>query len=145
MLQKIMIKIVLVFFVSQACALQIPVLANKQGAIKGYDSVSYFNSRKGRRGSSEITYQWYGTNWRFKTEENKALFVDDPSKYAPQFGGYCATAMAKNAIVASDPKISVVYEGKLYLFYSKSAKDTWKRGKERNIVSGEKFWQQKNN
>ena len=37
----------------------------------------------------------------------------------PQYGGYCAFAMAmKNAKVPSDPKTFKLHNGKLYLFFN---------------------------
>jgi hypothetical protein len=63
------------------------------------------------------------SRWHFKKLKNKELFISDPIKYAPKYGGFCATAMAKGAIVPSDPKISAVYNQQLYLFYSKDARD----------------------
>jgi len=145
MLYKLCTKLILVFFVSQTFAAQVPVFANKKGAIEGYDPVSYFTGKKGNKGSSDITFQWHGSTWRFRSEENKALFIANPIKYAPQFSGYCATAIANNSIVSSDPKLSVIYEGKLYLFYSKRARSVWRSSKEKSIASGEKYWHQKNN
>jgi len=43
----------------------------------------------------------------------------EPKKYVPQFGGYCAFAMAmKSAKVPSDPKTFKLHDGKLYLFFN---------------------------
>jgi len=117
------------------------VESHKKKALEGYDPVSYFSGSRGGKGSSDITYDWRGASWRFKSEENRALFIANPNDYVPQYDGYCATAMSEKAVVKSDPKISIVFEDKLYLFYSKDARDTWKRSKKKRIERGNNYWQ----
>lgn len=114
--------------------------ASKKGAMAGYDPVSYFIAKRGRKGSSKITYNWEGETWRFKTEENKDLFIKSPRKYAPQYGGYCAMAMSENSIVRPKPKYSVVLNEKLYLFFSKEALSTWKVNKKHRVIKGDGHW-----
>ncbi|SFC69156.1 YHS domain-containing (seleno)protein, partial [Pseudoalteromonas denitrificans] len=102
---------------------------SKRGVMGGYDPVSYFKQKRGSKGSAKITYQWAGATWRFKSEENRSLFIASPRTYAPQFGSYCAMAMAHNENVISNPKISTIFEDKLYLFYTKDAYRSWKANK----------------
>lgn len=56
--------------------------------IKGYDPVAYFTDSKPVIGLDEFTYEWNGVKWRFASEEHRRMFIDNPSKYAPQYGGY---------------------------------------------------------
>jgi len=35
-----------------------------------------------------------GATWHFASDENRKTFRADPSRYAPQYGGYCAYAVA---------------------------------------------------
>ena len=66
---------------------------NKDSAgvtLKGYDPVSYFTENKPVKGRSEFQYEWMGAWWFFSTAGNRDLFISDPSKYAPQYGGFCA-------------------------------------------------------
>ncbi len=89
---------------------------NRQGlAIRGYDPVAYFTFGKPTKGSADITYQWSGAEWRFATTEHRDLFVDDPTKYAPQFGGSCAVAAATGHSVNGSPKRWRIENGHLYL------------------------------
>ena len=59
--------------------------------------------------------------------DNLELFRNDPERYAPQYGGYCAYAMSKGSYAPSDPQAWTVHEDKLYLNYSKAVRRTWKK------------------
>jgi len=92
------------------------VKANRKGlAIKGYDPVAYFTVGEATKGSGAITYQWSDAEWRFSTTEHRDLFVADPSRYAPQFGGNCAVAAATGHRVGASPRQWRIENGHLYL------------------------------
>lgn len=91
----------------------------------GFDVVSYFsgNPEKGKK-SIETTYQ--SVKYLFKNEENKNKFIENPEKYIPAYGGYCAYAMAKTGeLVDINPKAFEIRNGKLYLFYKTLFEDTY--------------------
>jgi len=72
-------------------------------AIEGYDPVAYFTQSRPVKGDSDFEYEWKDAKWRFSSAENLALFTANPEKYAPQYGGYCAYAVAKNTTASIDP------------------------------------------
>lgn len=85
-------------------------------AIKGYDPVAYFTERRALKGSEDIAQIWFGVEWNFSSEKHKRLFSENPIKYAPQYGGYCADGIAYGALVTDiDPTAWRIIEGKLYL------------------------------
>lgn len=89
-------------------------------AILGYDPVAYFTEAAAVRGSEEFKYDWLGTPWHFASKKNRDLFMSQPVKYAPQFGGYCAGEVAFNGITVNiDPEAWRIIDGKLYLGYDK--------------------------
>jgi YHS domain-containing protein len=57
-------------------------------AIKGYDTVAYHTEGRAVKGSSEFAYTWNDAKWYFASAENRDLFMADPERYAPQYGGY---------------------------------------------------------
>jgi YHS domain-containing protein len=66
-----------------------PVNVTKGGvAIKGYDTVAYFTEGKPVKGDERYSFQWKGAKWLFSSKENQELFMSDPEKFAPQYGGY---------------------------------------------------------
>lgn len=93
------------------------VRTNRKGlAIKGYDPVAYFTQGAPAKGAEDITYEWSGAQWRFASEEHRELFIENPYKYAPQFGGSCAVASATgHSIVSGSPKYWRIENGHLYL------------------------------
>ncbi|MBY0517323.1 MAG: hypothetical protein K2P81_10465 [Bacteriovoracaceae bacterium] len=84
----------------------------------GYDLVSYIQDLKAEAGSKTYSASYNGTVYLFKSVEHKTEFLKSPSLYLPQYGGWCAYAMADNDNVEVDPKTFKVIEGKLYLFYN---------------------------
>ncbi|MFC3702287.1 YHS domain-containing (seleno)protein [Reinekea marina] len=109
-------------------------------AIKGYDSVAYFTLNKAIKGDTSHSFEWQGANWLFSSAENKALFVASPETYAPQYGGYCAYAVAKNSVAGVDPTQFTIHEGKLYLNYSQKIQSQWLQQKEAFIAEADKNW-----
>ena len=118
-----------------------PEFFNTDGlGASGYDVVAYFVQSDAVEGDEQISLQWKGAVWRFASVENLATFEADPWAYAPQYGGYCAFAMAKNAIARSVPAAWTVYEGKLYLNQSKIVRALWKRNIPGFLVAADKVW-----
>lgn len=88
-------------------------------AIEGYDVVSYFAAYQAERGSKTFSTTYDGAAYYFVSQEHLDAFKTDPNKYLPQYGGYCAFAMAKhNAKVPVDPTDFQITDGKLYLFFN---------------------------
>nr|WP_086939811.1 YHS domain-containing (seleno)protein [Thaumasiovibrio occultus] len=109
-------------------------------AIKGYDPVAYFTQGKPVEGSSDYQYEWMGADWQFASAEHRDLFVANPEKYAPQYGGYCAWAVSEGYTAAIDPNAWYIYQDKLYLNYSRSVQNTWQRDVPGNIARGDQNW-----
>ena len=99
----------------------------KKGYIaEGYDVVSYFN-KKPLEGNKKYQTIYDGVKFKFSSEKNLALFKENPTKYIPQYGGYCAYAIGKTGEkVSIDPKTFEIRDGKLYLFYNSWGTNTLK-------------------
>ncbi|MDE0944464.1 MAG: YHS domain protein [Alphaproteobacteria bacterium] len=109
-------------------------------AIAGYDPVAYFTTGKPVEGDGEITATWKGAEWRFASAANRDLFVATPEKYAPQYGGYCAYAVAQNSTAKIDPTAWAIVNGKLYLNYSHDIQKTWVADQAAFILTADKNW-----
>lgn len=96
-------------------------------AIQGYDPVAYFTMNKAIEGKKDFSASYNGVTYRFASKQNKDEFMRNPSRYEPQFGGWCAFAMGKKGEkVEIDPGTFKVVDGKLYLFYNKFFNNTLK-------------------
>ena len=87
-------------------------------AIKGYDPVAYFTDGHPVRGLSDFEYVWDDHVYRFASGEHRDMFKADPVRYAPQFGNFCAMALAKGEVVVANPENWLISDGKLYVFGS---------------------------
>ncbi len=120
-----------------------PVNANWRGvAIHGYDPVAYFTDGKPVEGSSDIAFEWQGATWRFASAEHRKAFAADPARYAPQYGGYCAYAVAKNSTADIEPEAFTVVDGRLYLNYDQDIQATWRKDPKGYIQKADGFWPQ---
>lgn len=107
-------------------------------ALKGYDPVAYFKQKKAVKGSDKHVASYQGVKYHFSSEANKKTFEADPSKYEPQYGGWCAYAMGDSGKkVEVDPETFKIVDGKLYLFYNAYFNNTlnsWNKD-EKNLKS----------
>lgn len=117
-----------IFLTISASAQPHPINCNVSSdglAIEGYDPVAYFTTGNAVEGSKDYAFTVDGATYRFINARNRDLFKAAPSKYRPQYGGWCAYAMgAKGEKVEVDPKTFKVLDGKLYLFYNKYFNNT---------------------
>lgn len=114
-------------------------------ALKGYDAVAYFTENSPRRGKPEFYYEWNGARWLFANAVNRDKFIAEPEQHMPQFGGYCAYAIARNNVVDIDPTVWKIVDGRLYLNYNKSVAAEWEQDLSGSIERGERNWRKYRN
>jgi len=111
---------------------------------QGYDVVAYFNN-KAEEGNKKFTTTFNNGTFKFTSKKNLVLFKENPDKYIPQYGGYCAYAISVKAQkVSINPKTFEIRNGKLYLFYNSWRTNTlelWKKeGAEKLKLQADKNW-----
>lgn len=113
-------------------------------AIKGYDPVSYFAQGTAIRGRKEISVTYQGVLYQFGSNENKESFLKTPSKYEPQYGGWCAFALGSSGEkVDVNPETFKIIDGKLYLFYNAFLNNTlksWNKDEANLKAQADKNW-----
>lgn len=111
----------------------------------GYDLVSYFSENKPVKGKSSISSQYQGLLFYFSSQENKDLFISDPTRYLPKYGGWCVYAIGDYAKkVDVDPLSYTIENGELYLFnksYFNDTKEKWIKNHDVLKQSAEENWQ----
>ena len=125
----------------QACADEITTYVSDGAAIGGTDPVSYFRQGEPLPGSDEFTTTWDGVTWKFSSAENRDAFVADPEKYAPAFGGYCATGASFGRKFPIDPVYWNIVDGTLYLNNSSSAQDVFLKDEPGTISRATAQWE----
>lgn len=109
-------------------------------ALNGYDSTSYFAASGPVKGKKDFALEYKGTTWLFASAENLAKFEADPSKYAPQYGNYCAYALGNGYLAAGDPEVWEIVDGKLYLNYNRDVQKKWQADQAPLIDSANGHW-----
>jgi len=94
-------------------------------AIYGVDPVAYFTDRKPVAGREEFEHRFAGAVWRFDNDSNRAAFIADPNVYMPRYGGYDPVGIARGVSTAGSPDFWVVYDERLYLFYTAQARQAF--------------------
>ena len=116
-------------------------MSNQSVVIYGFDPVAYFTEGKAREGSKDITFELLGGTWRFASEENRALFVADPGKYIPQYGGHCAWGIKNDGHIEPEPKSWRIVDGKLYLYRNHAAHSRWDQ-KQVFVSKADRNWEE---
>ncbi len=117
-------------------------------AIQGYDPVSYFKGGDPKRGDPAFQTKVGEAIYLFSNDANKQEFLKDPKKFEPQFGGWCAYAVADSkSKVEIDPKSFVIQDGRLLLFYKGlwgNTREKWLNTKSKNskvfLQEADKNW-----
>ncbi len=109
-------------------------------AISGYDSVAYFTEGKPVEGNDKFSLNYKGAQWQFSSQANLEAFTLAPDKYAPQYGGYCAWAVAHDNTAKGEPDQWYIHEGKLYLNYNADIREKWLKDKEALIKRANVNW-----
>jgi YHS domain-containing protein len=128
------------FLARPAMAMEPEVFSDGGLAIRGTDPVAYFREGAAVAGDASHQLMWHGATWTFASTENMLAFEMNPDAYAPQFGGYCAFALAQGALASTDPQAWTINEGKLYLNYSLGVRDRWSTDIPGNVAKAEGFW-----
>lgn len=112
--------------------------------VNGYDVVAYF-SNEAVPGDDAFTATYEGSKFKFSSKENLEKFKANSKKYLPEYGGYCAYAVAvAGKKVAVNPKTFEIRNSKLYLFYNSGKNNTLESWLEKSpddlVVKADKNW-----
>ena len=109
-------------------------------AVHGYDVVAYFTEGQPTRGRAKYSTVYNDATYRFASESHLDAFEDDPEKYLPQYGGYCAYGVAVGAKFDGDPHLWRVVAGKLYLNLNEDVQAAWEKDIPGYIKKADRNW-----
>lgn len=105
-----------------------PTFAVDGVAIRGYDAVAYFTEGRPVEGAAQFQTEHDGATWHFSSAANRDAFAADPGAYAPQYGGFCAWAVAaKGKLYSTQPANWTIVDGRLYLNYDDTIQYRWEQ------------------
>src|SRR6266481_1990945 len=108
--------------------------------LKGYDPVAYFTQNKAVKGSSKYQSTYQGATYYFSSAADLATFKKNPSKYAPQYGSFCANSVKNNRLTDSDPTVFFIVKGKLYVCSSPAAQKEFRVRSLEDIIKADRNW-----
>ncbi|MCA9441066.1 MAG: YHS domain protein, partial [Candidatus Omnitrophica bacterium] len=113
-------------------------------ALEGYCPVAYFAVGKPVMGKPEYASIYNGVTYHFVNADAKEMFDEDPEKYIPAYGGWCAFGMAVGDKFPVDPTSFKIVDGKLMLFLKNASVDAlslWNDGDEKDLMKkAETHW-----
>lgn len=115
-------------------------LDRKGVAIQGYDPVAYFTDGKPVKGRKEFESTYNGALYHFASQDHRYKFEDNPSKYVPQFGGYCGYAASINKVSPINPMYWQIQDGRLVLQHTKKAYELFNQDAAGNYVKAQSNW-----
>lgn len=114
-------------------------------ALEGYCPVAYHLANKPLRGKAKYASTYQGVTYHLYNADAKAAFDEDPEKYLPAFGGWCAFGMAIGDKFPVDPTNFKIVNGRLMVFLRNSSIDAlelWNGGNEADqIGNAENYWE----
>ncbi len=111
--------------------------------LSGADTLAYWSLDRDADaliGIEDHTSTWRAAEWRFATAENRDRFAAVPEDFAPEYGAYCAMAMAEGNLAAPDPNAWTIYQGKLFVFARKAGRDRWREDPDRYVDLADDNW-----
>jgi YHS domain-containing protein len=110
-------------------------------AIQGYDVLSYFEKRA-EKGREEFSVEYGGINWYFASSDHRDQFRQDPERFLPEYGGFCAYSVGRGYPATADPRVYIVEGRKLYLFFDRAVQTVWAQDQRHLITSANRYWPQ---
>lgn len=108
----------------------------------GADVVSYFTNNAYQQGNKAYSSNVGDVTLYFASAENKALFDAEPSKYLPQYGGYCANGIQFGIPWGGNAQDFLVHEGKLYIFGGAMSKAAFELELDKSISLSDQYWKE---
>jgi len=108
--------------------------------LNGADVVAYFTQGAYQPGNAEFSSRHEGVDLRFASAEHKALFEQEPAKYLPQFGGYCANGIVYGIPWGGDADTWKIIDGKLYIFGGQASMDAFELDEAGNLALANQYW-----
>ena len=105
-------------------------------AMQGYDPVAFFTQHKPVKGLAQFRSAYKGAKYLFASADDKALFDKAPSKYEPQFGGYCAYGVSRGNRAPIKIEAWQIANDRLLMQYDLDIKDAFKPGPARHAEEG---------
>src|SRR5215510_9597361 len=114
---------------------------NSNGVIiDGYDPVAFFTDNKPVKGDAQVQFSYEDAIYYFSSQEHLQLFKENPEKYKPQFGGWCAYAVSLGRVAPIDVNTFSIVNGRLVIQHNQRAVNGWNKDVQGNLTLADKYW-----
>ena len=108
--------------------------------LHGVDAVTLSTLNAVAEGDAAHTVVQNGVAYYFASAESARRFKAEPERYMPQYGGFCAFAVALGKKFDGDPRFADIVDGKLYLFVNAEVFEKYKKDSKRILAKAEATW-----
>ena len=108
--------------------------------LHGVDAVALTTIHDVSEGSASNTVVVDGVAYYFASAASAAQFEAAPDKYLPQYGGFCAYAVALGRKFDGDPRYADIVDGKLYLFVNEEIYHKYRKDSRNILRKAEQTW-----
>ena len=92
-------------------------------ALEGYCPVCYIAANKAAKGDPQFSHDYNGITYWFVSDDVRQMFVANPEKYVPAYGGWCALGVAMGQRFPVDATNFKVVDGRIMLFLKNESVD----------------------
>jgi len=108
--------------------------------IQGYDPVAFFTEQRPVKGNPQFQSDYNGAKYYFASADHKAAFDKDPTRYEPQFGGYCAYGVSHGAKAPVKIEAWQIVNGRLLMQYDLGVKDDFNKDQQGTLKKADQNW-----
>ena len=108
--------------------------------LTGHDVVAYFTLGRHQLGTPQFKSLYEGVTFRFANAEHKAMFDKEPTKYLPQYGGFCAGGIAYAVPWGGDADTFSIIDGRLFIFGGRGSKEAFELDQAKNVALADRYW-----
>jgi YHS domain-containing protein len=131
----------------QACGTLYATALNAQGQdvmLLGYDPVAYFTEGKPLRGNKAFQHSLDHPprTYYFSNDRHKQIFIAEPARFEPQYGGFCSSGAAYRIKLGSDPTEFEILNGRLFIFGDILGKEMWRVFRDEHVRYADQVWPQ---
>ncbi len=109
-------------------------------ALRGVDTVALATLGAVAKGDAAYTVAHDGVAYYFASEASAETFKADPDAYMPQYGGFCAFAVALGKKLDGDPRYADIVDGKLYLFVNAAVFAKYMEDRDAILSTAAEMW-----
>jgi hypothetical protein len=109
-------------------------------ALGGNDPMSYREPGGPQPGGTEQVGNHDGATYRFRTRESRFAFEDHPVHNTPNYGGFCAMAVAEGRVVHADSSVYELVGERLMMFSSAEARARFDAQRDESVRRADDAW-----